>query len=68
MALLLPCLITLLVQEFKRDPLEARQEAKIVIFLFNKAHVLLLADYLSKKVTLLRVAGTTDNTTIKNKI
>ena len=68
MALSLPCLIALLVQEFKRDLLEARWEAKTVTFSFNKAHVLPLADYLSKKVTLLRAAGTADNAMIKDEI
>ena len=68
MALSLPRSIALLVQEFKRDPLEARQEAKTVTFSFDKAHVLPLVDYLSKKVTLLRAARTTDDATIKDKI
>lgn len=68
MVLSLPHLIALLVQEFKRDPLEARQEAKTVTFSFDKAHVLPLVDYLSKKVTLLRVAGTADDAMIKDEI
>lgn len=68
MAISLPKSIALLEQEFRRDPLEARREAKLVTFSFDKARTLPLADYLSKKVTLLRAAGTTDSATIKDEI
>lgn len=68
MSLSLPRAIALLEREFRPDPLEARRQAKSVTFSFDNVDKLPLADYLSKKITLLRAAGTTDTATIKDEI
>lgn len=67
-AVSLPQVIALLEQEFRADPLEARWRAKSVTFSFEMVDKMPLADYLSKKIMLLRAAGTVDTATIKDEI
>lgn len=46
-------MMILLKQEFKRDPPEAKRQTRLITLSFETAVVLQLADYLSKKDTLL---------------
>lgn len=58
----------LLETEFKKDPIEARREARQLRFTFTNSSTLSLADYLFCKVNLLRTAGTTDLESTKSEI
>lgn len=58
----------LLEKEFMKDPIEARREARQLRFTFANSSTLPLADYLFRKVNLLRAAGTLDLESTKSEI
>jgi hypothetical protein len=58
----------LLEQEFKKDPLIARREARNLQFKFSTADTVSLSDYLYEKINLLRAAGVYDIESQKGEI
>ncbi|GFF30566.1 hypothetical protein IFM46972_02956 [Aspergillus udagawae] len=68
MAYSLDAWIRALDTEFATNPINARREARELRFSFARADDVTLADYLIKKVSLLRAAGTTDPESIKSEL